>query len=119
MTEEWKPVQLNHFSSPNYEISSEGRVRRIAPGLGTFCGRVLVPKPCPTRNGVYLKVWLYSGGKCFPRFVHRLVAAAFVENPALKPEVNHIDCDTLNNKADNLEWATRQEQEAHKRFMEA
>lgn len=41
--------------------------------------------------------------------MHRLVASAFVPNPASKPEVNHINEDKLDNRACNLCWMTHKE----------
>ena len=39
----------------------------------------------------------------------RIVAQTFIPNPDNKPEVNHKDENPANNRADNLEWMTRKE----------
>ena len=55
------------------------------------------------KNG-YLQVTLQVDKKPKHFRVHRLIAMAFIPNPENLPCVNHIDCNKLNNKIDNLEW---------------
>lgn len=57
----------------------------------------------------YKKVNLYKDGKCYKKYVHRLVAEAFIPNPENKEIVNHIDCNRANNCVTNLEWLSQSE----------
>lgn len=47
------------------------------------------------------------------KFIHRLLAQAFIPNPLTKPQVNHIDGNKQNNQLVNLEWATSKENSQH------
>lgn len=46
-------------------------------------------------------------------YIHRLVAKKFVPNPLNKPHVNHINRNTWDNSAPNLEWVTHAENIEH------
>ena len=64
-------------------------------------------KKATVSNSGYASVGLCHNGVRDYYRVHRLVAQAFVPNPASLPEVNHKDEDKLNNVASNLEWCDR------------
>lgn len=61
----------------------------------------------------YLKVRLQSAGNDKTIPIHRLIALNFIPNPENKKTVNHIDGNKLNNRIENLEWATQGEQISH------
>lgn len=61
----------------------------------------------------YLRVCLCKDSVKRGFAVHRLVASAFIPNPNGKAEVNHINGDRADNRAENLEWVTRSENERH------
>ena len=66
-------------------------------------------KPSVHTTG-YLRVALGRGAH---RYVHRLVAAAFHQNPHNLPQVDHIDGDRKNNAAANLRWVSARDNAAH------
>lgn len=93
-----------------YEVSDQGRVRRLL--RGTFIERVLRPYPNPKG---YLLVGLCIRG-CPRRGigVHRLVLMAFVGPPPTpEHQGNHRDGVKSNNALPNLEWVTPSENSQH------
>lgn len=99
MRERWLPVL-----GGRYEVSDLGQVRRAIPGTGTRVGRILKANQLP--NG-YMHVAPAIDGKNYNRYIHRLVAEAFIGPCPDSHEVNHRDGDKTNNRADNLEYVTR------------
>lgn len=67
-----------------------------------------------TKKG-YLRVCIRncSTNRRTDKYIHRLVAEAFVENLDNKNIVNHIDNNRQNNHYNNLEWVTQKENIDH------
>lgn len=75
-------------------------------------GRVLKQHLYP--NG-YMFVHFSLNGKQINLLVHRIVATCFLPNPNNHPVVNHKDNDRANNAVSNLEWCSREYNEAYKK----
>lgn len=109
MSEVWKPVV---GYEGYYEVSSLGRIRSVKRTVKGIDGKnyrlnSAIKRQFDNGKGYYY-VSLCVNGVQKPMVVHRLVAKAFLPNPDNLPEVNHKDENPLNNRADNLEWCTRQ-----------
>lgn len=106
--EEWKTVE----GFPDYAVSNIGRVKRLTARTCAKAGHILKASPRCERG--YLVVDLCIEGKRKTMQVHRLVAIAFHGAPTEEaPEVNHINGNRGDNRAENLEWICRSGNVAH------
>ena len=102
--EEWRPIEGYEGL---YEVSSYGRVRSLDryDSRNHFIeGKLLKNKN--NGNG-YLLCTLSKNGIVKNKYIHRLVAEAFIERPDCLYEVNHKDENKTNNNVTNLEWCDR------------
>jgi hypothetical protein len=83
-----------------YQVSDDGRIWNIAKSVWLKSSK---------SNTGYLVVHLRKNKKVITHSVHRLVAMAFVPNRHCRPQVNHINENKTDNRAENLEWVTARE----------
>lgn len=101
MKEVWKPIQID-LVQDRYAISTHGRVfdlqqKKYLNWSDNGAGYKIVGLQRKDKSNVAI------------RYVHRLVAIAFLENPDTMPQVGHKDHTRANNCIDNLYWTTQKE----------
>lgn len=94
MEEIWKKIEDYGCL---YEVSNLGRIRDLHGNI----------KPMYKQNKGYYCLSLYYNGKTYHPTIHRLVANAFLDKVEGYNQINHIDGDKSNNKAENLEWTNQ------------
>lgn len=90
---------------PWYLVSRDGYV------INTESGHVMVGSV--KKTGYREVVLTDSDERPHYRLLHRIVAKAFCEPKDGADEVNHINGNKLDNRAENLEWVTRAENLQH------
>lgn len=105
--EVWRPI----VGFPGYMVSNMGRVKSLARVVKRGNNQIPVKEKFlkfGTSVG-YPFVNLNREGVSTSVKVHRLVASAFVPNPNQRPEVDHINTIRTDNRAENLRWVNRSE----------
>lgn len=112
--EVWKDIQ---DYEGYYQVSSMGRVRSKDRTITCRNGAIKFVSAKSVslyekENG-YLVVHLYRDNKGKTKYIHRLVANAFIPNPNNLSTVNHKDGNKHNNTVANLEWASYSDNNQH------
>lgn len=89
-----------------YIVSNHGNVKCLRNGSE-------YPIKARIDRAGYLTVRLSKNGQTNTKYVHRLVAIAFVPNHMNKPIINHRNGSKLDNSPYNLEWVTHAENIQH------
>ena len=111
MNEIWKDIK---GYEKLYQVSNLGRVKSLPKFHRTnkfyssigYMSKEKILKPLK-QSCNYLQVDLCDiNGKRRKKYIHKLVAEAFIPNPNNYEYVNHKDEKKTNNKIDNLEWCS-------------
>lgn len=100
-----------------YQVSNFGKVKSLERKVNAKNNTMAIRPEKLLKGSVnvygYPCVHLIKDGVVSGKFIHRLVAQAFIPNPESKPCINHIDGIKTNNDVNNLEWCTYSENNIH------
>jgi hypothetical protein len=96
----WKEIPYEIIGKYGYQVSNQGRIKDYK--------NIIKEKFSTSQEYIRLSI----NHKSY--LLHRLIALTFLENPENKEHVNHKDGNKINNKLENLEWATCRENNIHK-----
>lgn len=96
-----------------YQVSNTGKVKSLKRKVYAGSGRMRwqyekIMSGNKTNGNGYKIVTLNKEGKGKNKYIHRLVAETFLDNPYNYKYINHKDENKSNNCVDNLEFCTAQ-----------
>ncbi len=107
-TDRWRDIK---GYEGKYQISDKGEVQYWDDNKKEWITKAIKKT---NKNNKYNRVNLTKSGDGKLKYVHRLVAEAFIDNPEKKETVDHINGKRTCNCAENLDWKTQKENnEAH------